>query len=80
MLIQNDDRLTLAVQDNGKGICESNMRSSKSLGLLKLSDRALLLGNTAIVTGSPGKGTTVTIQIPLNSRELISVEGTLISA
>ena len=67
VLIQEDVSLTLEVQDNGRGISESEKRASKSLGLLGLSERALLLGGTANVTGAPGKGTTVTIRIPMDS-------------
>jgi signal transduction histidine kinase len=67
-LIEEDDGLTLAVQDNGKGIANPANPAPKSLGLLGIEERARLLGGTAQITSQAGKGTTITIRIPLNSR------------
>jgi len=69
-LIEEDGLLTLEVRDDGKGFSESDKRVSKSLGLLGLAERARLLGGTAEVTSKLGKGTTVTIKVPLNSKVL----------
>ncbi len=55
----------LEAQDNGKGIAESEIASSKSLGLLGIRERALLFGGELKISGNPGKGTTATVRIPL---------------
>jgi PAS domain S-box-containing protein len=56
--------LILEVRDNGKGITESEISNPRSLGLLGMKERALLLGGELRISGTPGKGTTVTIRIP----------------
>jgi signal transduction histidine kinase len=57
--------LVLEAQDNGKGIAESEISSPKSLGLLGMRERALPFGGEVKIRGTPGKGTTVTVRIPL---------------
>jgi PAS domain S-box-containing protein len=56
--------LTLEVHDNGKGITEQEHLSRKSLGILGMRERALLLGGELTISGSPGNGTTVRVRIP----------------
>jgi len=60
--------IVLEVQDNGKGLEEAAVFSTRSLGLLGMKERALLLGGGLEVHGSQGKGTTVTLRIPWNAR------------
>lgn len=55
----------LEAQDNGKGISESEIANPKSLGLLGMRERVLLFGGEVKISGIPGKGTTVTVRIPL---------------
>ena len=55
---------TLEVEDNGKGIKNEKSLSSKSLGLLGMRERAQMFGGRITVTGTPGTGTTVTVDIP----------------
>jgi PAS domain S-box-containing protein len=57
--------LTLEVRDNGKGIAETEISSPKSLGLLGMRERALLIGGEFKISSVPGKGTTATVRIPL---------------
>jgi PAS domain S-box-containing protein len=54
--------LALIVSDNGRGITEG--QKSHSLGILGMRERAHLFGGTVEIVGTPGKGTTVTVQIP----------------
>jgi len=56
--------LTLEVRDNGKGLAEERLSSGRSLGILGMRERALLLGGELAIRGAPGKGTTVRVRIP----------------
>ena len=65
-LDQDGDWLVMTVSDNGRGISEDEMASTKSLGLLGMRERAMLVGGELSLHGEPGKGTTVTLRVPLN--------------
>jgi signal transduction histidine kinase len=56
--------LLLEVHDNGKGFDDNLLFSGRSLGILGMRERALLLGGELTITGAPGQGTTVTVRIP----------------
>jgi len=64
-LKKESGHLILEVQDNGRGITKSEISDVKSLGLLSMRERALFWGGEASITGIRGKGTTVTVQIPI---------------
>jgi PAS domain S-box-containing protein len=66
-IFMEEDRgnLILKVSDNGKGIKESDVSEMKSLGLLGMRERALVFGGKVDITGIEGKGTFVTVRIPL---------------
>jgi len=64
-LEESADSLILRIEDNGKGIKESEVSHPKSLGLLGMRERVLVFGGKVIITGEQGKGTTVTVKIPL---------------
>lgn len=68
-LTKTDDELVLEVQDNGKGFQNGAAGKKKSLGLLGMKERALLLGGGFEVRGNPGQGTTVTLRIPLSRQK-----------
>lgn len=55
----------LRVKDNGRGISTREASNTRSLGLLGMRERALLVGGTVDVEGTPRKGTTVTVSVPL---------------
>jgi PAS domain S-box-containing protein len=55
----------LRVQDNGRGITESEVNGSRSFGLLGMRERVLLRSGDFSIQGTPGKGTTVVIRMPL---------------
>jgi signal transduction histidine kinase len=66
-LRESETELVLEVRDNGKGIDPQEIDDPKSLGLLGMRERALLLGGQFEVSGCVGKGTTVTVRIPVPS-------------
>jgi len=57
--------LVFTVEDNGKGIAESAINDSKSLGLLGMRERVLPFGGAIEIAGVPDKGTKVKVSIPL---------------
>jgi signal transduction histidine kinase len=62
------DALLLTVQDNGRGIAQQDASSGKSLGLMGMRERALLLGGDIRIEGSRAKGTRADVRIPLANR------------
>jgi signal transduction histidine kinase len=63
-----EDHVALEVTDNGVGIADSDLNGKKSLGLLGMHERALLFGGEVKISGTPGHGTRVSVQIPLRQR------------
>ncbi len=61
---RENGNIVLEVRDNGRGIAEERLSSGRSLGILGMRERALLLGGELTITGAPGKGTTVKVLIP----------------
>jgi two-component system sensor histidine kinase UhpB len=61
-LEQRDDRLELTVSDDGDGMTGHSGRGS---GLRGMRERALLIGATLEIDSEPGRGTTVTLAVPL---------------
>jgi len=55
----------LRVQDNGRGIAQSEANGSKSFGLLGMRERVNLRSGDFSIQGTPGRGTTVVIRLPL---------------
>ena len=64
-LVKEDGDLTLEVRDNGKGFPAEEPSSTKSLGILGMQERALLLGGELNISTVPGEGTTVQVRIPV---------------
>lgn len=63
-LDSDDERITLRINDNGRGITDAEQRATNSFGLLGMRERARLLGGTFEIRGEPGQGTTLTVRIP----------------
>ena len=64
-LVIQQDQLILSVSDNGKGFDTEEIKAKKTLGLLGMSERALLMKGQLAISSVPGKGTTVTITVPV---------------
>ena len=63
-LDEEGKELRLAVEDNGKGITESEAAGLSSFGILGLRERVVLLKGRMTLRGCPGRGTTLTAYIP----------------
>lgn len=64
-----DDVLFLEILDNGKGIDDEKIRSSKSLGIIGLRERVQLLHGQFFIGKAKGSGTKVSIMIPTNQQQ-----------
>ena len=67
-LTQKENELTLTVADNGKGITPKQISDSTSFGLLGMRERARYYNGHVEITGVQGKGSTVTVSIPIPER------------
>lgn len=68
-LKEDADKIILEVVDDGRGITEKEIHDSRSLGLLGMRERTLPFGGQVSITGDRGKGTTVTVWIPIERQE-----------
>lgn len=69
-LVRRHARLLLIVEDDGKGILESDLARHKgSLGLLGMKERAEACSGEMHIWGEPGLGTTVAVEIPMHGPE-----------
>ena len=64
-LYRENDRIVFEVFDNGTGFDPEVARERKSLGLVGMQERALLLNGEFKAEGVPGRGTTIRLTIPL---------------
>jgi|GEM_PF-440742 len=67
MAIDGEDFI-LEIEDNGKGITETEIYNNKSLGLLGMRERANLIGGDFHIKGT-STGTVVSVIIPYNQNE-----------
>jgi len=65
----NEDKTRLTVSDNGKGFdppsSVGDLARDGKLGLAGMEERAQLLGGSMTLKSEPGKGTTVTTEVPI---------------
>ncbi|MBS0352869.1 MAG: PAS domain S-box protein [Proteobacteria bacterium] len=64
-LKRENERLRLNVSDDGCGFDPQAADKLRSFGLLGMRERVLALEGTLVLDSSPGRGTTVSIELPL---------------
>jgi len=69
-LERQGDQLIFEVHDNGSGFDTEQAKERRSLGLVGMQERALLLNGELKIEGIPGSGTTMRLRIPLSSSSL----------
>jgi signal transduction histidine kinase len=71
---KQDDVALVKIADNGVGFdtsaVEANYDQRGSLGMVNLRERSELLGGTLNIESAEGKGTTVTVVVPLQDRRV----------
>jgi PAS domain S-box-containing protein len=58
------DRVLVVVEDDGVGFEPTTVQGGDHFGLLGMRERAEALGGTLTVESSPGKGTTIVVEVP----------------
>ena len=65
-LIEHEKWLTIMVEDNGRGFdVDTTMKTDKGIGLKNMQSRIDYIHGTIHFDSSIGRGTTITIEIPL---------------
>ncbi|HEY8244626.1 MAG TPA: PAS domain-containing sensor histidine kinase [Casimicrobiaceae bacterium] len=64
-IAKGSDTVTVTVSDDGVGFSPDAARKPNSFGLLGIRERAYLLKGEASVASEPGRGTTITVILPL---------------
>ena len=63
------DKFIMEVRDDGRGITKEQISDLKSIGLTGMRERAFAMGGTLTIAGTRGKGTTVTLSVPLGEEK-----------
>ncbi|MDO7847539.1 sensor histidine kinase [Hymenobacter sp. M29] len=66
-IIRNTDELTVMVEDNGVGFDPADLGEDAGIGLKNIESRMAYLGGRADFDAAPGRGTTVTLEVPLSA-------------
>ncbi len=64
-LEKENGELELTIRDNGRGITKAEKSDRLSLGLLGMRERANLIGGRVDIANGEGKGTVVTLRVPV---------------
>ena len=63
-----DEYILLKIEDDGKGFEVRTTGSKKTLGLLGMKERALMMGGEFRIDSEPGKGTTLFVTVPIKTK------------
>jgi signal transduction histidine kinase len=61
---RDGDRLILRIEDDGKGFDPDEKSWNKSLGLIGMKERSLMIGGQLEIKSQPGEGTSLTVSLP----------------
>jgi len=62
----------MTIADNGKGFDINAVKKKKTLGLLGMKERTLMMKGTYEITSQPGEGTSLSISIPLDTHNKLT--------
>ncbi len=71
------DHFDLRIKDNGKGITDTQAADPRAIGLIGMRERVALIGGTFHIAGHRGKGTTISVHVPLAAADNPRRTGTL---
>lgn len=67
--VQNNGDLILAIADNGKGFDKQAISERRTLGILGMNERSMMIGASYEIISEPGQGTKVSIRVPVKQIE-----------
>jgi PAS domain S-box-containing protein len=62
------DSLHLTISDTGSGFNVDSVSARKGLGLISMQERLRLVGGKIFINSAPGKGTEISIRVPLTTK------------
>ncbi|MBI5371365.1 MAG: hypothetical protein HZA79_04975 [Sphingobacteriales bacterium] len=68
-LSRNKRELVLQVEDNGPGPGTAELKSASNIGLLEMKERCYMIQGTLDIKRLPGKGSLLTIRVPVEEKE-----------
>ena len=74
VLTKETEKIVLTVKDNGKGIEKKQIGDPKAFGIIGMRERARFLGGEVRVNSAPGRGTSITVSIPLTKQENLDAQ------
>ncbi|MGH1364396.1 MAG: PAS domain S-box protein [Calditrichia bacterium] len=76
ILETRDDSLLLTIEDNGRGITEEELNAPESLGILGIRERIFYLKGNVSFSSEIDEGTTITLEVPLDTTTGGSIKAT----
>jgi signal transduction histidine kinase len=64
LLNRRNGCLVMTIEDNGIGFNPGVLANENRLGLFGMRERVEMLGGSLIIESSPGKGTTISVEVP----------------
>jgi PAS domain S-box-containing protein len=64
---QNSRSIQLTIADNGLGFEPGKMDKKKTLGLLSMQERCVVIGGKCDITSFPEKGTVISVYVPMSN-------------
>jgi PAS domain S-box-containing protein len=64
---ERPNQFTFKIEDNGIGFYKHTNKTIRSLGLLGMQERAIMIGGTLTIKSTPNKGTILFLEIPKNN-------------
>ena len=68
-LFVEDKVVTMTISDNGKGFDVTSVGRKKTLGVLGMQERTVMMGGTFRIKRNPGKGMKVEVHVPVTQDE-----------
>ncbi len=70
-LMSDDKMLSVMVEDNGKGFDKNTLQTTSGNGWYNIHSRLTILNGNVEIDSAPGRGTVITIDIPLSKHTLV---------
>ncbi|MBN8673326.1 MAG: PAS domain S-box protein [Chitinophagales bacterium] len=67
VLEEKENYLMLSIEDNGKGFDMQETKDRRTLGILGMKERSMMMGGIYEISSLPGKGTIITVSVPVKT-------------